>query len=101
MLILFRLVHQLLPTQDSVLRILGGGQEQPGLCLLCHVETDDLNHAFFTCQKSSVVGHALIGYLQSCIPQLSADEAVRVDLGQELDDVDQLVAVCLLATGLK
>ena len=43
----------------------------------------------------------MIGYLQSCIPQLSADEAVRVDLGQELDDVDQLAAVCLLATGLK
>ena len=98
---LFRLLHHLLPTQDRVHRILGDVQGQQGLCLLCHVESDDLSHAFFTCQRTSVAGHALLGYLQSSIPHLTTEEVLRLELGQGLDDVDLLAAVCLLSVGLK
>ena len=83
---LFRLLHHLLPTQDRVHRILGDLQGQGGLCLQCHVESEDLSHAFFTCQKSSVAGHALLGYLQSILPHLTAEEVLRLELGQGLDE---------------
>ena len=97
---LFRLLHHLLPTQDRVLRIIGNQQEHPGRCNLCQVENEDLLHAFFNCQKSMLAGHALLGYLQHCIPDLSPEEALRLELGEVLDEVDQLAAVCLLSTGL-
>ena len=45
-------------------------------------------------------GNALLGYLQHCIPDLSPEEALRLELGEVLDEVDQLAAVCLLSTGL-
>ena len=98
---LFRLVHHLLPTQDRVHRILGDIQGQPGLSLLCHVESEDLSHAFFTCQRTSVAGHALLGYLQSRLPQLTTEEVLRLELGQGLDEVDLLASVYLLTVGLK
>ena len=48
-----------------------------------------------------MAGHALLGYLQSSIPHLATEEVLRLELGQGLDDVDLLAAVCLLSVGLK
>ena len=98
--LLFRLLHQLLPTQDRVQRIVGAAQEHPGRCQQCQLEVEDLLHAFFLCQKSMVAGHALLGYVQHCVPGLSPEEALRLELGQNLEDADQLATVCVLATGL-
>ena len=39
--------------------------------------------------------------MQQLIPGLSAEAAVRLDLGLLLPDVDNLAALCLLSTGLK
>ena len=98
--LLFCLLHQLLPTQDHVQRIVGAAQEHPGRCQQCQLEVEDLLHAFFLCQKSMVAGHALLGYVQHCVPGLSPEEALRLELGQNLEDADQLATVCVLATGL-
>ena len=97
---LFRLLHQLLPTQDWVQIIIREQQEQPGRCQLCQIDVENLLHAFFLCNKSMVAGHALLGYAQQCIPDLTPEAVLRLELGPALDDVDQLAVVSLLATGL-
>ena len=71
---LFRLLHQLLPTQDRVSRLVGGQDEHPGRCSLCHQEVEDQIHAFFTCQKTMIPGLALIGYVQTILPNLSQED---------------------------
>ena len=98
---LFRLLHYLLPTQDRVSRMVGVQTQLPGVCTLCHTEAEDQIHAFFTCQKSSVTGHALLGYVQAVVPDLSPEAALRLELGQDLSEVDQLAVVYLLSTGMK
>ena len=61
---------------------------------------EDLLHAFFLCNKSMVAGHALFGYALRCIPDLTPEAALRLELGLDLDDVDKLAVVSVLATGL-
>ena len=48
-----------------------------------------------------VAGLALLGYVQQVIPNLNPEEALRLEFGHDLSDVDQLASVCLLSTGLK
>ena len=43
------------------------GHAGPGLCQLCLLEAEDLNHAFFSCPKSMVAGLALLGYAQHAV----------------------------------
>ena len=99
---LFRLLHQLLPTQERVQRIMGNrGQEPAGLCLLCRQEREDLQHAFFFCQESAGVGLALLGYVQHVVSTITPEECLRLEIGDDLGEEDQLAVVCLLASGLK
>ena len=97
---LFKLLHQLLPTQDRVHRIGVADGDQPGLCQLCLVEAEDPLHALFSCLHSQVAGHALLGYAQKHVPNLSPEAALRLDFGgTRLSDEEELATVCLLATG--
>ena len=98
---LFRLLHQLLPTQERVHRIVGDGQGQSGLCVRCHQEREDLQHAFFFCQENSGVGFALLSYVQQVSPTLTTGGALRLELEDDLGEEDLLAVVCLLATGMK
>ena len=43
----------------------------------------------------------MLGYVQSVIPNLTQEQVLRLELGHELSDVDQLATVCFLSTGLK
>ena len=96
---LFKLLHCLLPTQDRVNRI--GVATHDGLCQLCMLEVEDTLHAFFSCQQSRVVGHALLGYVQKTVQNLSPEAALLLDVGTGLEEYQELAAVCLLATGLQ
>ena len=49
---MFRLLHQLLPTQDRVSRLGGDQAVLQGRCTHCLAEVEDQLHAFFSCQKS-------------------------------------------------
>ena len=98
---LFRLLHHLLPTQDRVARLGGSQADPPGRCTHCQADVEDQLHAFFSCQKSMVAGLALLGYVQQATPNLNPEEALRLELGHDLSDVDELASVCLLSTGLK
>ena len=49
---LFKLLHCLLPTQDSVQKLGVTVDGQPGLCQLCHLESEDALHALVHCPHS-------------------------------------------------
>ena len=97
---LFKLLHGLLPTQDRVTRFGLAGPNQ-GVCQLCLLEVEDQVHAFFSCPKSMLAGLALLGYVQTFVPNLSPESALKLDLGSELSEQKVLATVCVLATGLK
>ena len=42
----------------------------------------------------------LFCYAQQCLPDLTPEQVLRLELGPDLCDGDQLAVVCLLATGL-
>ena len=95
---LFKLLHCLLPTQDRVSRL--GASENRGFCQLCNMEVEDPLHAFFTCQHSQVPGHALLGYLQTAVPNLTPEGALKLQFETSLNDDQLLASVCLLSSGL-
>ena len=92
---LFKLIHCILPTQDRVSRL--GATENLGICQHCHQEIEDLLHALFSCQHSSVAGHALLGYIQTLVPTLSPEAALRLE-GNTVTNEDEtwLLSTCLL-----
>ena len=97
---LFKLLHHLLPTQDRIQRLGVSDGEQPGMCQLCHDGVEDRMHTLFYCNHSQVAGHALLGYAQKLIPDLSPEAALRLAVGGAgLSDEEELASVCLLATG--
>ena len=96
----YKMIHQLLPTQERIARI-GLHEGQPGLCLLCRLEAEDLVHSFFDCTKNIQVGLALLGCVQQVVPGLSAEAAVLLDLGSALPQDENLAILCILTTGLK
>ena len=98
---IFKLLHCLLPTQDRVSRFTRNQNQKNGLCLLCHAEIEDPQHAFFSCPYSTTAGQALLGFLHLVVPDLSPEAALHLEFGQDLQEQEQLATVCLLATGLK
>ena len=96
---LFKLLHCLLPTQDRVRRLGVADVGQPGLCQLCNQEEEDTLHALFYCQHNVVAGHALLGYSQKIIPNLTPEDSIKLRLGNSLEEEEELAAISLLATG--
>ena len=85
---LFKLLHGLLPTQDRVVRIGMADNGLPGVCLHCRASTETLQHCFFECPDSMVVGLALLGYAQAVVPDLSPEAALLLDFHQNLSMED-------------
>ena len=73
----------------------------PGRCPVCGAATEDQLHAFFDCPNNSVCGLALLGYVQTTVSNLSPEEALRLELGDGHDEVEQLATVCPLSIGLQ
>ena len=93
-------LHNLLPTQERIAR-LGLHDDQPGLCLHCRIDTEDLVHCFFACNKNMLVGLALMGCIQQILPDISTEAAVLLDFGCILPHEESLAIQCILVTGLK
>ena len=93
---IFKLVHCLLPTQDRVSRLDG----TDGVCNFCE-ELETPLHAFFECQHSMLSGLALLGYVQVLVPDLSPEAALRLELGIQLEEKEELAIMCMLASGMK
>ena len=94
--ILFKLLHQLLPTQDRLNRI----TNEPGICKKCKNSPEDLYHAFFSCPSSRTVADLLLSWVHIAVPGLEFPSLLRLDFGTALDEVDQLATLCLISTGL-
>ena len=93
---MFKFLHQLLPTQDRLNRI----TNEPGICKLCRVSPEDLNHAFFSCPSSKTVADLLLSWVQIAVPGLQSNSLLRLDFDTPLEEVDQLATLCLISTGL-
>ena len=93
---LFKLLHQLLPTQDRISRI----TRDSGMCKVCLVANDDLLHALLQCPDSRAAGDHLLGLVQVAIPDLPPDKLLRLDFGTELNEVDVLPLLTIISTGL-
>ena len=58
---LFKILHNLLPTQERVSRT---NQTEPGTCKLCTPDViEDLEHALVTCSGNQGIGTAVLGSL--------------------------------------
>ena len=93
---MFKLLHQLLPTQDRLSRLLN----EPVLCKTCRASPEDLLHAFFSCPSSKAVGDLLLSFVRIVVPGLSPQQLLRLDLGPGLAEADQLATICVISTGL-
>jgi hypothetical protein len=92
---LFKILHQLLPTQDRINRI----TNDPGICKICHAENEDLYHALYSCPSNNGAASLLLSFAQTTVPGLSPQAMLRLDFGHELDETDQLATLSILATG--
>ena len=93
---LFKLLHQLLPTQDRINRI----TNEPGLCKVCQASPEDLNHALFSCPSSKTVADLILSYVHIIVPGITSQRLLRLDFGTLLEDTDQLAVLGLVSTGL-
>ena len=96
----FKVLHDLLPTQERISRIGVAGDAQE-LCLLCRLDKEDLSHCFFHCPRNLGVGLRLLGCVQQILPGLSGEAALRLDFGLALSDDEYLVVQGILFHGLK
>ena len=81
---LFKLIHQILPTQERVARA------KPNTNPYCKAQgitdvVEDLSHALITCQANDNVGTMLIELLRVFLPRLEVESLLRLDLHLEHD----------------
>ena len=94
---LFKLLHQILPTQERVARTKPNTSPN---CrnALCQDDRDDLQHALIHCQSNDGVGGLLLQCIRGVIPGLEVESLLR--LGMNVDTDMQLPIVFLIATVL-
>ena len=96
---LWRLIHNLLPTQAKLHRI---NTIRSSVCKMpgC-TETGSLNHELLLCSKNNGVGLKLISCLQQHIPGLVAEDVLRLDHGSAQEDMSlpiTLLSAVILST---
>ena len=94
--ILFKLLHQLLPTGERVNRL---QPAKSAVCSLCRTgQVDTLLHAVFNCEANNSAAAAMLRCAQLYSPSLSADGLLRLEL--EVEDPFTLPTVAIIATGV-
>ena len=94
------MVHNLLPTQERLIRFRLASQEM-GLCTLCRLDVEDNVHAFFLCPNNNVAGLCVLGWIQVLVPNLSQEDAIKVDLGDSMTGDEEVAVLQVLAISLK
>ena len=76
---LFKLLHQILPTQERVARTRPGTNPN---CKShrCQNSEDTLEHALIICQSNDGVGLALLDFMRSIIPGLQTESLLRLEI---------------------
>ena len=93
---LWKLPHNLLPTQERISRIT---RNSPPLCKLCLNQlVEDQPHAFFLCNSNNDVNNALLSCLTPTILNLSSRQILLHDF--QLDENDELPVVWMIGNFL-
>ena len=94
---LFKLLHQILPTQERVARTKPNTSPN---CRnnLCQDMLDDLQHAVINCQANDGVGGLLLRCLRGVMPGLEVESLLRLEINVDSDM--ELPIVFLIATVL-
>ena len=82
MTFLFKLLHQILPTQERVARTkpcTRSSCKMPG----CHVEVENLEHSLIFCQSNDDVGLLLLELLRGITPALQPQSLLRLEFHVE------------------
>ena len=96
---LWKLLHNLLPTQERVNRITKTENSSP-LCKLCHEQlVEDQLHAFFLCQANSTASRALITTITYLLPNLTTRKILLLDF--VLDETKEFPAVWIVGNFLQ
>ena len=81
---LFKMIHNILPTQQRLNRILPGVNSPQ--CTLCPTQnTSDLSHALFTCDYNVEVGNWLLSILGRVIHGVTPEQLILLNLNVERD----------------
>ena len=92
---LFKMIHQILPTQERVARAsprTSPACPMPG----CRADREDLPHALVICGGNDGVGMRMMTCLRNFVPDLDVSSALRLDF--EVDEQMQLPLVWLAGT---
>ena len=94
---LFKLLHQLLPTQDRINRI----TKEMEVCKVCKTDSEDLWHAFFGCQPCKETSDLLLSYVSHLVPGISSKDVLSLNFATTVEENDRLPTLVLIATGLR
>ena len=96
---LWRMVHNLLPTQERLNRLLSTVTSPE--CTLCDSgDFCDIPHALITCNFNNDVGNWLIRCLKVQLPNVQPKQLAVLDFGLDVGDPESLPAVWLTAKTL-
>ena len=96
---LWKLLHQLLPTQQRLNKILSSKVTSPN-CQLCQMgKIEDLHHCFFQCHFNQNVHQLLLQFLSLLMPGISTSQVLV--LGFEAEPDDELPVVWFVGHFLK
>lgn len=98
---MFRLLHDVLPTQERVARLGGNrGNRLPGVCRLCKPDTTEtLIHCYFECPSNSQVASCLVNCIQQICPGATRKDLLLLQL--EVEDQYELPIVTIISSALK
>ena len=95
----WKLLHNLLPTQERVCRIMRTTNSSPN-CQTCQDEIkEDQMHAFFLCTSSSSASKALLSSLSALLPNITTRQILLLDL--ELDNSLEFPVVWIIGNFLQ
>ena len=96
---LFRLVHNLLPCQERLIRVLKPMVEVPH-CSFCSMNVvGDLFHELVSCSFNNDVGYWLIRCIRTISPNVSASNTLELDLGFDVTSENVFSTIWLIAKG--
>ena len=93
---LFKLLHQLLPTQDRINRI----TRESSVCKVCKAAPEDLVHAFFDCLPCKDASALLLSYVSLLVPGATPIDILTLNLAGSVEESVYLASLVLIATGL-
>ena len=91
---LWKILHDLLPTQERISRIMNTNDP---MCKLCNTEPDNLSH-LFSCSITREVCQALLQVVRSVCPDASSQDILFLSL--DLDKSNQFTMIWFISSTL-